>query len=77
MRIKLVLEMNERRNVLLSLAGKFLAQARLDNRTKQASIVFAQNQTNTQEFDFAMSITGRDGLDPITVPAPTGLLNNS
>ena len=60
-----------------SLAGKFLAQARLDNRTKQASIVFAQNQTNTQEFDFAMSITGRDGLDPITVPAPTGLLNNS
>ncbi len=60
-----------------SLAGRFLAQARLDNRTKQASIVFAQNATNPQEFDFAMSITGRDGLDPITLPAPTGLLNNA
>jgi hypothetical protein len=60
-----------------SLAGKLLAQARLDNRTKQASIAFQQNATNLQEFDFAMYVTGRDGLDPITVPAPTGLLNNS
>lgn len=59
-----------------SLAGKFLAQARLDNRTKQASIAFQQNPTNLQEFDFAMYVTGRDGLDPLVVPAPTGLLNS-
>jgi len=60
-----------------SLAGKFLAQARQDDRTAQATIAFSQNAANAQEFDFNMQITGRDGLDPIVLPVPTGLLNFS
>jgi hypothetical protein len=53
-----------------ALAGLFLAQARLDNRTKSASIDFGVNPNDPQGFGFALSVTGRDGLDPVAIPAP-------
>jgi hypothetical protein len=53
-----------------SLAGLFLAQARLDDRTKSASIDFAVNPNDPGGFAFALAATGRDNLDPIAIPAP-------
>lgn len=53
-----------------ALAGQFLAQARQDNRTNQATISFSQNPADVNGFTFAMQITGRDGLDPIVVTPP-------
>jgi hypothetical protein len=48
-----------------SLAGQFLAQARLDPRTYQASISLSDNPNDSGGFGFDMEITGRDGLDVV------------
>jgi hypothetical protein len=52
-----------------SLAGRFLGQARLDNRTAQATIDFSDDP-NTGIASFTIIVTGVDGLDRISVPAP-------
>jgi hypothetical protein len=56
----------------LPLAGALLAQARLDNRTRQASVDVVQSPTNSGDWVFQMSITGKDELDPaqIFIPPP-------
>jgi hypothetical protein len=53
-----------------SLAGLFLAQARLDDRTKSASIDFSVNPNDPQGFGFSLYATGRDNLDPVAIAAP-------
>lgn len=53
------------------LAGILLAQARLDDRTAQASIEVAQDPNDADSWIFLMSLQGRDGLQPITVTIPS------
>jgi hypothetical protein len=52
-----------------ALAGRFLAQARADDRTKQASVDYSDDPS-TGVAVFILCVTGRDGLDPISVPVP-------
>lgn len=53
------------------LAGALLAQARLDDRTSQASISVEPAPGDADGWVFAMSIQGRDGLQPITISVPS------
>ena len=52
----------------LPLAGSLLAQARLDDRTAQASVDLASDTTG--DFYFNLKITGRDKLQTVTVKVP-------
>lgn len=56
----------------LPLAGRLLSQARLDDRTKSASVEVVQDPDDPAGFAFEMTLVGVDGLDPqtITVPLP-------
>lgn len=54
----------------LPFAGSLVAQARLDDRTKQASVVFSQDTIDPGSFYFAVSLTGRDNLQTVTVNVP-------
>lgn len=51
----------------LPLSGALLAQARADDRTKQASVDVARDDADPTAFLFQVTIVGRDNLDPITV----------
>jgi len=56
----------------LPLAGRLVAQARADDRTAQATCTvtqFASDPTGNG-WVFALTIVGRDGLDPATINVP-------
>lgn len=57
----------------LSLSGALLAQARADDRTKQASVDVVQDPADPDSWLFEITIVGRDGLDPMTVQVPPSL----
>ena len=54
------------------LAGRLLSQARADDRTASATVQVTSNSGDPSmgSWYFAMSLTGRDGLDPIAVDVP-------
>lgn len=56
-----------------SLGGSIVAQARLDDRTKQATMQIQQAPGDINGFIIAVQIIGKDGLETITtsVPVPT------
>lgn len=48
-------------------AGNLLAQARADDRTKQASVDIVQSSEDAGDWAFEMTLVGRDNLDPMTI----------
>lgn len=57
----------------VGLAGQLVAQARLDDRTKQATVVVTDVPGTVDTVQFTVSVSGQDGLDPqtFTLPSPS------
>ncbi len=59
---------NAPQTLSLPLSGALLAQARADDRTKQASVdAIVQDTNNPGSWAFQMTIVGVDELDPLTI----------